>query len=150
MRTARDAFRKSMKEQGQASETVLAQSKAALDNQWRAFETGVQTYVDVTGKQVKDQQAVFLACATAQRKAWQESTDKLQKSAASFAADRRGDIEKAVKHMTTEADAAKVKLDKLQKAGGESWAAMKSALSETRAAMDQAHKAALDAFKRAS
>jgi hypothetical protein len=52
--------------------------------------------------------------------------------------------------MTTEADAARVKLDKLNKAGSESWAAMKSALSETRDAMDRAQKAALDAFKRAS
>jgi hypothetical protein len=150
MRTARDAFRKSMKDYGQASEAALARSKEALESQWNAFEASVQTYLDSTGKQVKDQQAAFLARAAAQRKAWQESIDTFHRSTASFAADRRDDMEKVLDCMTTEADAANVKLDKLNKAGSESWAAMKSALSETRDAMDRAQKAALDAFKRAS
>ena len=150
MRTARDAFRKSMKDYGQASEASLNRSKEALESQWNAFEASVQTYLNSTGKQVKDQQAAFLARAAAQRKAWQESIDTVQRSTASFAADRRDDMEKVLERMTTEADAAKTKLDKLNKAGSESWAAMKSALSETRDAMDRAQKAALDAFKRAS
>ena len=150
MRTARDAFRKSMKDYGQASEASLNCSKEALESQWNAFEASVQTYLDSTGKQVKDQQAAFLARAAAQRKAWQELIDTFHRSTASFAADRRDDMEKVLERMTTEADAAKIKLDKLNKAGSESWAAMKSALSETRDAMDRAQKAALDAFKRAS
>ena len=91
-----------------------------------------------------------MARAAAQGKAWQESIDTFHRSTASFAADRRDDMEKVLERMTTEADAAKVKLDKLNKAGSKAWAAMKSALSETRDAMDRAQKAALDAFKRAS
>jgi hypothetical protein len=61
MRTAGDAFRKSIKEHGQASEATLTRSKEVLETQWRAFEASVQTYLDVIGKQAKEQQAAFLA-----------------------------------------------------------------------------------------
>jgi hypothetical protein len=46
-----------------------------------------------------------LARAAAQRKAWQESIDTFYRSTASFAADRRDDMEKVLERMTTEADA---------------------------------------------
>ena len=47
--------------------------------------------------------------------------------------------------MKVEADAAKTKLDK---AGGESWAAMKTALTETRTALDKAQQAVHELLKR--
>jgi hypothetical protein len=50
--------------------------------------------------------------------------------------------------MKVDADAAKAKLDKLEKAGGESWAAMKSALTETRTALDKARQAVYESFQR--
>ena len=146
MRAARDAFRRAIKEKGQATEAALALSKKELESQWAAFELSAQTYLD---EHVKNLKAAFMARAAAQRKAWQETIDMLHESTASVAAHRRDDIEKAVKHMTAEADAAKAKLDKLNKASGESWTAMKSALSETRATLDRAQQAAFDAFKRA-
>jgi hypothetical protein len=149
MRAARDAFREAMKQQSQATEAALAISKKELETKWTAFEADVQTYLDVTDKHVNDQQAAFMARAAAQSQAWQDAIDKLQKSTASGVAQSRDDIEKVVKHMTDEAGAAKVKLDQLNKAGGESWTAMRSALSETRAALDRAQQTAIDAFKHA-
>ena len=150
IRGTRDAFRKSLAEHAQASETAFDQLKASLETRWTAFEADVQTFLDAAGKQAKEQEATFQARAEAQRKAWQESMDKLREAAASFTADRRAYIETALKQMKTEADAAKVKFDTLNKASGESWAAMNSALTETRAAMDRANQAVYDAFKRAS
>jgi len=66
------------------------------------------------------------------------------------APDRRADLDNAVKQMKTQADAMKVKFDKLNKASGESWGALRSALSESRDALDRAYQAAQEAFKRAS
>jgi hypothetical protein len=109
---------------------------------------GVLAYLEATGKQAKEQEAAFRACAEAQRPAGHDAIDKLHKSATSFADDRRDEIETAVKHMKVEADAAKTRLDKLHKAGGESWAAMKSALAETRAALDKANQAVHESLKR--
>jgi hypothetical protein len=146
MRTARDAFRSSIEEQ--LDPASLARSKADLEGQWAAFEDSVQNYLDSVDRQVTQQETVFRARADAQRKAWSQAIDNLHKSAARFAADRRSDIETAVKHLESEADAAKIKLDQLNKAEGASWAAMRLALAETRAALDRAHRSILDALER--
>jgi hypothetical protein len=146
MRTARDAFRSSIEEQ--LDQASLARSKADLEGQWAAFEDSVQNYLDRVDRQVTQQETVFRARADAQRKAWLQAIDNLHKSAARFAADRRSDIEAAVKHLESEADAAKTKLDQLNKAEGASWAAMRVALAETRAALDRAHRSVLDALER--
>ena len=141
MRAARDAFRKSIEQHEQVNEAAPGRSKAALESQWAAFEDSVQTYLESVGKQVTEQEMIFRARADAQSKAWQQAIGNLHKSATSFAADRRGEKEAAVKRLESEADAAKVKLDKLNKAESASWVAMKSALTETRAALDRAHQA---------
>lgn len=148
MRAARDAFHKSIKEHGGASEVAVASSKKALETQWTAFEAAVPAFLDATGQHVKEVETAFQARAEAQRKAWHEAIVKLHKSAKSFADKRRDEIEAAVKHMKVEADAAKAKLDKLDQAGGESWAAMKSALTETRTALDKAQQAVHESLKR--
>jgi hypothetical protein len=148
MRAARDDFQKSVKEHGAANEAAIASSKKALEAKWTAFEAAVPAFLDATGQQAKEVEAAFRARAEAQRKAWDEAIDKLDKSAKSFADNRRNEIEAAVKHMKGEADVAKTKLDKLDKAGGESWAAMKLALTETRAALDKAQQAVHESLKR--
>jgi hypothetical protein len=150
MRVARDAFRKSLELHGPANEVSLAGSKTALESQWASFEDSVQTYLEAVGKQVTEQETVFRARADAQNKAWQQAIGNLHNSATSFAADRGGNSEAAVKRLESEANAAKVKLEELNKAEGASWAAMKSALTETRAALDRAHQAVLHAFERSA
>jgi hypothetical protein len=52
--------------------------------------------------------------------------------------------------MNTDATAAEEKLQKLNQAGSQSWSALMTALTETRAAFDRANQAAMDAFKRAA
>ena len=44
--------------------------------------------------------------------------------------------------MKLDTDSAKAKLEKLRKAGSDSWAAKETALGETRAAFDNANRAA--------
>ena len=150
MHQARDAFGKFMIEQAESGQETLARSKKAADNQWALFERSFQDYVEAAGKQADVERAAFEARAAAQGKAWQEAIDKLHKSATAFAADRRADLDKTVTQMKTQADAAKLKFDKLYEAKGESWVALKTALSESRAALDRAYQAAQEAFKRAS
>jgi hypothetical protein len=146
MHRARDAFRNSIGEH--VNEGALTRSKANLERQWAAFEDSVQNYLDTVDRQVSEQEIVFRARADAQDKAWLQAIDNLHKSAARFAADRGSDIETTVKRLESEADAARVKLDTLNKAEDASWAAMRSALAETRAALDHAHRSVLDALER--
>jgi len=150
MHQVRDTFGRLMEQQAKAGQETLAQSKEALNNQWALFERSFQTYLDAAGKQVDVHRAAFEARAAGQRKAWQEAIDELHKSATAFAADRRSDLDEAVLQMKTQADAVKVKFDKLYTAKDESWTALKSALSESRDALDRAYQTAREAFERAS
>ena len=147
MRARRDALRKAMQKDSQTNEATFAQAKAAMEGEWNAFETSVQHYVDAAGQQAEQQKAAFRARVDAQTKAWREAADKQRKAAAGFAAERKADVEAAVKRMNTDAVAAQVKLDKLGDAGIASWSALTTALTETRNAFERANQAVYDAFK---
>ena len=149
MRVKRDAFRETIKKEAEMSEADWNRAKASLETDWSAFEASVQKYIDAAGVQVEQQKAAFQVRADAQRKAWQEAIYKFDNTAAGLAADRRTEVESAVKHMKAEAAAADAKLDKLSRAGSESWAAFRKALGETRTAFDHANQQVNDAFKRA-
>ena len=114
------------------------------------FEAEVKKYVESFGKKIEHQQATFKVQADAQLKAWREAADQLGIDAKKFAAERRGEIDAAVKRMNADAAEAEKKLQKLNEAGTQSWSALMAALTETRAAFDRANEAAQEAFKRAA
>ena len=149
MRNGRDDFQQIIEKQREANEATWVAVKATLENDWNAFETSVQRYIDAAGEQIAPREAAFRAGVDAQMKAWQEVAGKLQNAAAEFAADRRAEVEAIVKRMKDDAAGAETKLDKLSRAGSESWLALNTALAETRAAFDRANQAAQDAFKNA-
>ena len=103
--------------------------KAQLESQWNGFEAQVKTYFDTVGKQIEQQQATFRDVAAAQVKAWREAADKFHSAAAKLAAERRADIDAAVKQMKADAAEAEARLQKLKQAGRESWTALSAALT---------------------
>ncbi len=117
MRAKRDAFRETIKKEGEMSEADWTRAKTAVETDWSSFEASVQQYIDAAGVQVEQQKAVFRVRADSQRKAWQKAIDRFENAAAGLAADRRAEVESAVKRMKAEAVAADAKLDKLYRAG---------------------------------
>jgi hypothetical protein len=150
LRKKRDDFRDTVKKQSEANEAAWISAKTKLESEWNVFEVEVKKYVESFGNQIEQQQAIFKLQSAAQLKAWREAANKLNSSAKEFAAERRGEIDAAVKRMNTDATAAEEKLQKLNQAGSQSWSALMAALTETRAAFDRANQVALDAFKRAA
>ena len=150
LRKKRDDFRDTVKKQSEANEAAWISAKTKLESEWNVFEAEVKKYVESFGNQIEQQQAIFKLQSAAQLKAWREAANKLNSSAKDFAAERRGEIDAAVKRMNTDATAAEEKLQKLNQAGAQSWSALMAALTETRAAFDRANQAARDAFKRAA
>jgi hypothetical protein len=150
LRKKRDDFRDTVKKQSEANEAAWISAKTKLESEWNVFEVEVKKYVESFGNQIEQQQAIFKLQSAAQLKAWREAANKLNSSAKEFAAERRGEIDAAVKRMNTDATAAEEKLQKLNQAGSQSWSALMAALTETRAAFDHANQAAVDAFKRAA
>jgi hypothetical protein len=150
LRKRRDDFRSSVKKQAEANEVAWIKAKAQLETDWSAFETEVKKYVDTFGEKIEQQQATFKLQAAAQLKAWREAADKLRTAANEFAAERRSEIDATVKRMEADAAVAEERLQKLNRAGMQSWSALMGALAETRSAFDRANHAAQEAFKRAT
>ena len=150
LRKERDEFASTVKKQAEGGEAAWEATKARLETQWERFETEIKKYLEAFGKDIKQQQAVFQSQATAQMNAWHETADKVHAAAAEFAAERRKDIDATVSRMRADAADAEEKLQKLARAGTESWSALNSALAGTRAAFDRANQSALEAFKRAA
>jgi hypothetical protein len=147
MRAKREAFRETIKKGKEMGEADWTRAKAALETDWSAFEASVQKYIDAAGVQVDQEKAAFRVRADAQRKAWQDAIDKLDDAAASVTADNKAKVESTMKRMKADAAAAEAKLDKLNRAGTQSWAAFRTALAETRTAFDHANQEAYNAFK---
>jgi hypothetical protein len=149
LRERRDAFRDTIRKHAKSDEAAWMHAKARLENDWTAFEAEVQKYVESLGKQAEQKQAIFQARSASQLKSWHEMADKFVGDAKNFAADRQHDVDATLKHMKADTAAAQGKLEKLNKAGSESWSALNAALVETRHAFDRANQAAHEAFKRA-
>ena len=150
IRAQRDVFQEAVRKQQHEGEAAWAKAKTALDANWTSFETIVQKYMSEARQNAEQQQATFKARAAAQRKAWQETIDALHGRVNAFAAGKKQDLNAALGYLKTEADTAKSKLETRQKAGEQSWAALKTALEESRTAFDKASQKALEAFKKAA
>lgn len=146
----RDEFEAAVKKESEAGEVAWVRTKAQLESQWNGFDAQVKAYIDTVGERIEQQQATFQDVAAAQMKAWREAADSIQDQAKKFSAERRADVDAAVKQMKADAADADAQLQKLKQAGSESWTALSAALAESRMAFDRANQAAWDAFKRAA
>jgi len=150
LKKRRDEFQAAVKKQAEAGDVAWEHMRQQLESQWNGFEAQVKTYIDTVGKHIEQQQATFRDVAAAQVEAWREAADKFHDGATKLAAERRADIDAAVKQMKADASEAEARLQKLKQAGSESWTALSAALAESRKAFDRANQAAWDAFKRAA
>jgi BMFP domain-containing protein YqiC len=148
LKKRRDVFQGKAQAQAEAGEAAWQAAKPQLEAQWSGFEAQVKTYFETVGKQIEQQQSTFRDVAAAQAKAWREAADKFHEAAAKVAAEKRANVDAAVKQMKAGAAVAEAHLQKLKQAGSESWTALSAALAESRKAFDQANQKAWDAFKR--
>ena len=149
MRKKRDDFQNIVKKQSEENEAAWISAQAQLEAEWSSFEAEAKKYVESFVKQVEQQQATFKLQAAAQLNAWREAADKLGSAASEFAAERRDEIDAALKRMKADAVVAEEKLLKLNEAGSQSWSVLAAALTETRATFDRANQALQQQFKRA-
>lgn len=149
MRKKRDDFRNIVKKQSEASEAAWTSAQTQLEAEWSSFEAEARKYIETFVKQVEQQQATFKLQVAAQLNAWREAADKLGTAANEFAAERRDEIDAALKRMKADAVVAEKKLLKLNEAGSQSWSVLAAALTETRATFDHANQTLREQFKRA-
>jgi hypothetical protein len=99
LRTRRDAFLSEMQRRAGASESTWSQAKIRLEADWNAFQADVKKYVEQFGQMQEQQKATFEGAAAAQLNAWRRTADRMQREAATFAADKRVAIDTAVHQM---------------------------------------------------
>jgi hypothetical protein len=150
LKKRRDEFQAEAKAQAETGEAAFQATRTQLESQWKGFEAQVKTYFETVGKQIDQQQSTFRDVGAAQVKAWREAADKLHDAAAKLAAEKRADVDGAVKQMKSEGAEAEARLQKLKEAGSESWTALSAALAESRNTFDRANQKAWDALKRAA
>ena len=148
IRAQQQVFQEMLKKQtaeGTANWTTLMRG---LESNWASFESLVQKYMNVTLKDAHHVQETFAARAEAQRKAWQDALESLRGKANTFAAAHKKEAEDALNQLKAAAETAKAKLETQQKAGVESWDALRTALEESRAAFDKATRKVIEIFKK--
>jgi hypothetical protein len=150
LKKRRGEFEALAKEQAEAGEAAWQRAQAQLETRWNDFEAQLKGYVETVGEQIEQQQATFREVAAAQAKAWREAADGLRDEGARMAAEKRADIDAAVKQMEADAAEADARLRKLKQAGSESWSAFSAALADSRKAFDRANQAAWNTLKGAA
>jgi hypothetical protein len=117
LRKRRHDFQEGVKMQAETSEAAWLRTKAQLDAQWNGFEAEVKKYIETFIRQGEQQRATFQKIAAAQLNAWQDASDKVHAAAGEFAAERRADIDAAVKRMKANASEAEATFQNLAQAG---------------------------------
>jgi hypothetical protein len=148
IRAQQHVFQEMLKKQTEEGTANWTSLMRGLESNWASFESLVQKYLNVTWQDAQHLQETFSARAEAQRKAWQEAIENLRGKADTFAATHKKDAEEALNQLKAAADTAKAKLETQQKAGVESWDALKTALEESRAAFDKATHKVIESFKK--
>ncbi len=149
LKRRRDEYEATLKAQVEAGEEAWGRTKAQLETQAKAFDADVKTYMETVAKQAEQQQATFRQIAAAQLKAWGEAAENIQQQTQRLAAERRAEVDAAVRHMQAEAGEAEKRVHNIGQAPSESGAALTAALTDSRNAFERAHQAAADAFRRA-
>jgi uncharacterized protein YicC (UPF0701 family) len=142
MQAQRDAFKHVIKVNREAGEAAWREGRAKLEQQWSGFEHAVEQWAHATHDQFEQQKSVFAARVDAQTRALNEALTQFKRSAQTFTAARKSEVDAAFNAARAHADEAKAKVDTLRKAGKDAWTSLNKSLVETRAAFDRANKAA--------
>jgi hypothetical protein len=147
MKKHRDAFKAKLKDEYKDDAKAWSETSEKLEKEWDAFEDDVEAYWKSVGEKSDAVEDAFKAQAEAQQKAWNDTAERIRKAAAEFKADRDAEVDAAVAKADLMAQNAGAKLGHMGDAGKASWAALRSALTESRSAFDAANTKAQAAFK---
>ncbi|AKI00300.1 hypothetical protein IMCC20628_01584 [Hoeflea sp. IMCC20628] len=147
MKTRRDKFAAWTQKEQDMNAQAWAATEAEREAEWASFEKAVDAYLDAAEGQAEATRKTFEARVAAQQKAWRETAEKFKDGAAKFQTDRKADVDAAVAKLEKDAATAGDQLKKLNAAGGKSWAALRTALTESRHTFEKAFDEAQAAFK---
>lgn len=134
LRERRDAYR-TRAEDAVASATTwtdaqVAEARKSLDENWTAFQTARDEYLDAAKADLTTRRAVLEAEFEARRKAWQKSIEELHADAEKLAADQRAVIDARIAALNAQMDEASARIERLQDASAQAWQTAKKGYAE--------------------
>jgi len=138
LRKRRDEYWRASDTLRYAAVDAWPRDKALLDKLWEGFSKDLNSYVEKLGTEAALQRALFQDSAAAQRNAWRDAVERLEKGGEEFADRRKAEIDDMLQQMKADASGVEAKIQKLNRAGNRSWAEMNEELAESRAAFDNA------------
>jgi hypothetical protein len=139
LRDRRDAYRAQAEEAVANakiwSDAQVAEARKSLDDNWAAFQTTRDDYLDAVKADLATRRAVLEAEFEARRKAWQKSIDDLRADAAKVAADQRAAIDARIAALNAQVEdakaAANARIERLQDSSAETWETAKEGYADT-------------------
>jgi len=155
LRATRDAYRaeveRALADSQTRTQAQIAESQAALQGRWDAFEQDVEAYFTTVNSEVAVRKAVFEARLQAQLRHWQQAIDDLKASAATVAAEQRAALDARIAELQAQVDAAKARLAEVRQAGDAVWSDLRNSLADARRLFDRTYesvKATIDRARR--
>jgi hypothetical protein len=109
----------------------------ALDEEWIEVETSLQSFLAAITNEAGAVRSFVTARADAQRRSWTVSLTSTGARATETLDRSRHEFDAATRRLSEEAEKFQAKIGEAKDAGDESWAAVKTGLSEAKAVHDQ-------------
>lgn len=138
LREKRDAYRTQAEDAAANAKSwtdaQVAAARKSLDDNWTAFQTARDDYLEAAKADLATRQAILEAELEARRKAWQKLINQLRADATKVAADRRAAIDAQIAalnaKMVKARDEAKTRIGRLQDASAEALETTKKSYAE--------------------
>lgn len=112
------------------TEAQSAEAGKALDEDWAAFESARDGYLEDVKPNLATRRAVLNAELDARLKSWQHSIEDLRARAGKLSADQRAGIDARIAALKAKVGDAKIRIGRLEEASGEAWQTAQKGLSE--------------------
>lgn len=136
LRDRRDAYRVQAEEAVAKARTwtdaQVAAARKSLDDNWAAFQTARDQYLEAAKADLATRRAVLEAELDARQKAWRKSIDELRAEASKLAADQRAAIDSRIATLNAQVDEAKARIARLENASAEAWETTKKNSADAR------------------
>lgn len=136
LRDRRDAYRVQAEEAATKAriwtDAQVAEARKSLDDNWAAFQTARDQYLEAAKADLATRRAVLEAELDARQKAWRKSIDELRAEASKLATDQRAAIDSRIATLNAQVDEAKARISRLENASAEAWETTKKNSADAR------------------
>lgn len=147
-RSKLDGYAAQLQSEALSVKSGIDDVQQALEEEWIEVESALQAFVSAAGERADAARELAIARARAQRNSWKASYSDLRRQAEEAVDTARTEFDSAIKRLSEEAEKFQARIGEAKDAGDESWAAVKTGLSDAKSAHDRTIQKIRDAFSK--